>query len=318
MRHVANIYKSMTRRVSGAGIALVITLALLVGTLFALWELHLLGPFLGSRSFNITTFVLAAVAIIFASIQFADSRRHSRKMEDIAASMSTRYIGIFPKDMEDIIEVVNIADRQLIVMADFVDYGHYSNPKEHEEFMERINEARDRGVDVRFLVYGKDPATTALKQQFPAEQWNREKAGPQFDHFFSIYRGIRRPDSHEEFLNILRRKEREATSQLLDKGVGIRLLPNQEKLFFWLEDDEDAVFSFENIGTEEPLCFRTRDAKIIETFRCLFKRNWDSAKNYLETMTTREHAPQIVASRKPEIDALPAHTVLPGSTPLVP
>lgn len=310
MYHKYGISTALTRRVSGPALALVVSLALLIILLYTLSKLHLLLPFLESRPFTITTFVLAAVAIIFGSIQFADSRRHSKKMEDIAGSMSTRYIGVFPKNLEDILEVVDLADRELLVMADFVDYGHYSNPRGYEKFAERIKEARDRGVEVKLLVYDRIQATKALEEQFPEGKWATEKESPEHRHFVSVYPGIVPPDSHEEFLHLLRRKGRELDGQLLDKKVEIRVLPDQQQLFFWLEDDEDAVFSFENIGEGDPLCFRTRDAKIIEIFRCIFKRNWASSQDYLSTLKAgKEIRPQRTTGRTPDIGDLPAHTV---------
>jgi hypothetical protein len=46
-------------------------------------------------------------------------------------------------------------------------------------------------------------------------------------------------------------------------------------LFFFMQDKQDAVFLFEDIGAEEQgLAFRTRDAKLVETFCGIFNRYW--------------------------------------------
>ena len=122
------------------------------GQLFSLLErfLHILH--VASEPVTVT---LAVVAIVYAAIQKRESRQllHSsrdlkdeagqleqntkshteemkvqrnamegltREMRTIATSMSTKYIGIFPKNMRDICEVVSLTDRTLDIQVDLV------------------------------------------------------------------------------------------------------------------------------------------------------------------------------------------------------
>jgi hypothetical protein len=110
--------------------------------------------------------VLALLAIIFGCIQFWDSRRHSGKMEQIARSMSTRYIGMFPRDMDEIIDVIGLADQELFVVSDFADYGSYSRPETYQRLFEALTKARGKGVCIRWLVYGEKPARETILRQF--------------------------------------------------------------------------------------------------------------------------------------------------------
>lgn len=266
----------MHRKLCAPALALIVTPGLLALALYALRAIGLFDPLLRRPTFHVVTIVLAVLAIIFASIQFVDSLYQRRKMEAIAESMSTRYIGLFPKNLEDIHDVAKLSDRDLMIMADFVDYGQYSNPEAYTKFFQEVSAACDRGVTVRFLVYAEPAATEAFRQQFPPDEFDEIKSSRTFRHYFEKYRGVDKPASYEEFFRILRKRERDIAEHLLDKGVKIRVLPKEERLFFWLADDEDAVFSFENVGAKDPLCFRTQDAKLIEIFRGIFDAIWNN------------------------------------------
>jgi hypothetical protein len=296
---------------------LVIPLTLLalgfyVASLYGLfWE-----KLLGKPTFEVTTLMLAVMAIIFGVIQFRDAWKHTEEMEDIADSVSTRYIGNFPKNLKDVVNLTTAARRELLVMADFVNYGHYWKPEGYEELLRELELARDNGVKVRFLVHDEKPAMQVLQRLLPEEKcWPPRASDESYEHFFFVYPGIERPKNYDEFLSILRRKGREAASQLFDKGVQIKLMPNQERLFFCVEDDEEAVFSLENVGDTEPLCFRTRDAKLIKTLKDRFEGNWNSAKEYLKAVktvgATKEISRAKSTSRRVEPTDLPPHSVLP-------
>src|SRR5207249_2431577 len=95
MSFALRLRERMPRNVSAPVVTFVVALLVVAITVVALWRLHLLVPLLASNAFQSTTFVLAVLAIIFGSIQFWDSRRHSAKIEQVARSMSTRYIDSF-------------------------------------------------------------------------------------------------------------------------------------------------------------------------------------------------------------------------------
>ena len=273
-----------------------------------------------TKVFDVVTLGLAVMAIVFGFIQFLDARRHGRKMEEIASSMSTRYVGGFPKDIDDIVDVAGTADREILVMASFADYGHYSKPDSFERLLEKIHAALSRKVSVKFLVYGDDAAAEALRRRYPAEGFAEERLSPRFEHFFlSYYEGIRKPTTHVEFLGILHRKTREVMSNLFDRGAEIRLLDEQERFFFWIEDDEEVIFSFENGAAHgHPLCFRTRDARLIDTFREIFEQNWGSSLEWSKTFKMSPPVPrqQIVkdaGGASPAVQLITPHAFPPNA-----
>jgi hypothetical protein len=227
-------------------------------------------------------FAISLMALSLGLIQFADAWAHTRKMDGIADSVSTRYIGNFPKNLADVCTLTKAARCELLIMVEFVNYGHYWKPEAFEEFSRELELARDRGVKVRFLAQKQDAAKQALQEHLPEkESWPPKESDELYKHFFSVYPGIEKPKDYYEFLETLLRKGREAASKLFDKGVSIKLVPNSDRLFLCVEDGEEAVFSFKNAAGGEPLCFRTRDAKLIETFKDLFNGHWERGREYL-------------------------------------
>lgn len=278
------------RPASGPVIVLAIALTVLGECIYGLSILGLLRPMVEGEPFQVVLFVLASAAIIFAWIQFWDSRRHGSKIEQMVGSISTRFIGVFPKDIDDIIDVVQLADREILIMTDFIDYGSYSRPDKCDELLKALTHASEEKVAIRCLVYGDGPANETLNTQFRAEEFRKTSKSPSFSYYFDKkYRGRQKPTTHRELLDVLVEKQKECTKELLDKGLQIQTLSEKVWLYFWLEDEEDAVFVFEDIGTKDlGLAFRTRDAKLIETFKGIFERKWNPS---LEKAAARVAAP---------------------------
>lgn len=137
---------------------------------------------------------------------------------------------------------------------------------------------------MRYLVYGDEPAGEVILGQFKeAEFNNRTRTSTAFKHYFECLSGITPTDAktgftHAEFLKTLCNREGSLVDDLMERGVGIRTLSQKVWLFFFMQDRQDAVFSFEDIGAaEESLAFRTRDATLVETFGSIFDRYWGSA-----------------------------------------
>src|SRR5713226_7999366 len=140
--------------------------------IFALFEYFLHALHVASEPVTVT---LAIIAIVYAAIQKRESRQllHSSNeltgdMLAIASSMSTRYLGVFPKNMDDICEVVSKTDRTLDIQVDVVAYGHYSRPEGFQKYVERIEKIAKITPHpvIRLLVYSDETAQAGRKWQF--------------------------------------------------------------------------------------------------------------------------------------------------------
>jgi len=117
----------------------------------------------------ILTFLGMALTIVALLMAF----RHSNKLGRIANSLSTRYVGSFPEHVHKIYRAVQDAQESIVVFSDCVDYGSFSQPREHAKLLRALQCALDpsrftfpvrlwrkllgrrRAVSVNFLIWGK-------------------------------------------------------------------------------------------------------------------------------------------------------------------
>jgi len=226
--------------------------------------------------FDTVTLMLATIAIVFAVIQFIDSRIQKSEMREIAESMSTRFIGEFPKNMDNIIQVVSGPTKELDIMIDFPGYGNYSNPDGFKVYFRKILDLAERKVKVRMLVYDEKTRTENRARQLKKDFESKIMGSERFDYFFHyVHPTVPVPKNYEEFSTALTKIEAGYEDQLSSQGVEIRKVSSPFVFYLWLEDEEDGVFSFQNAdeGARE-ISFRTRDGTLLRTLKETFERSW--------------------------------------------
>jgi hypothetical protein len=224
--------------------------------------------------------ILASLAIGFATRQYFDAKSTRQEMVDIGESMSTRFIGAFPDNMGEIKNIVEDAETQLDIMVDYVGYGHFSSPAIFRAYLAKIHEKYHAGVKIRLIAYGENLLTQSNASEFPTEQFEKLKGSVEWKDFFNIHcKGQTEPSSYHEFRDLMIQRQRLYLSEARFAGIDIRTVSQELVFFVWLEDGEDAVFSFRGAGlnSDREVSFRTRDGKLIETFSGLFEKIWKGA-----------------------------------------
>jgi hypothetical protein len=223
--------------------------------------------------------VLAIVAIAFAIIQFADAKLQNRKLRQVAGSMSTRYIGEFPKNMAEIVDVVRRAHAKLDIVVDLAAYGHYSDPLQFKGYLDAICEKCRQGVQVRMVIYESNLYAQYFNRQFPKDLFSKETQSERFAFFF--YRGRPKPATWEAFCKLMEHEQMEHLTHMTKAGVRVRSLSTEILLSLWLEDREDVVFSFQNATERErELSFRTRDGNLVSSLQRMFESIWEQSADY--------------------------------------
>jgi hypothetical protein len=226
-------------------------------------------------------YFISILAIIFAFRQESTSDRTLQNVRDIAGSMSTSFVGIFPDTLEEITDLVDGSRDSLKILVDYVGYGHYSTPETHSKYMSALESAKRRGVNIDILIYD---VQTALDQTFQF-QWNTEGLeselrSERFVNYFNVHPGLPKPESPEEFLRFVCGREAIFQRNLLTLGVCITQIRNHSPLFMWVRDSKEAIFAF-SVSTQEDkykeLTFRTRDAWLISTFISMLQRTKNDA-----------------------------------------
>jgi hypothetical protein len=133
---------------------------------------------------ELVTFCLAILAIVFAAVQFLDSRIQEKEMRKIADSMSTSYVGEFPKNMESIINVTSAAAKKLDIMVDFAGYGNYSNPEAFNKYFRTLIDLHGgKKIKVRVLLYDEKAGRESRDRQL-RPRFESERASDKFRRYF--------------------------------------------------------------------------------------------------------------------------------------
>jgi hypothetical protein len=219
--------------------------------------------------------VLAILAILFATIQFVDSRIQEHGLKKLAKSMSTRFVGNFPLNMSEIVDVVANTDDKLDIMCDVAAYGHYSQPVLFANYRRHIQDKRDAGHVVRLVIYTTDMYENVFRDQFPTLKFEHEQGTDRFKTFFRNNRHLRAPASYDDFVKIIHEEQTTILRVFQNSGVKIKTTTNSRLLSIWLEDEEDAVFGFQNpIDPLKEVSFRTRDGNLIKVMHEIFEEAW--------------------------------------------
>ncbi len=203
-----------------------------------------------------------------------------RLAENITSTVQTRAIGHFPENLRSIIELVSRAKHSLMIACDVAAYGQLSNPEECQHYFAALVAAAARGVDVQMIAYSGSRADVERRQQFadyvgdgPAglerllnePRWQefakRNRLAP-IASFDDLFRSLMLTD-------LLFRRDLSSTGRVpvCELGEANPSLP----AFFWLRDDEEAIFSLFTIGEKSrEISFRTVDQSITDILQSTF------------------------------------------------
>jgi hypothetical protein len=153
-------------------------------------------------------------------------------------------------------------------------------------------------VQVQILLHGQ-PTPISRSSQFYGKTFEALREDGHFDECLKSYlkshHQTAMPTNDAEFRQMLSQAHQRFEYELLDAGVEINRLTAVEEggqggsagqplekpgLFFWLEDDEAAVFLFA-LTTDKTrgLAFRTRDAALLKIFGSTFEEYWNASRS---------------------------------------
>jgi len=194
--------------------------------------------------------------------------------------MSTRFVGEFPKNMAEIVDVFKRANKRLDILVDLAAYGHYSWPEEFERYAKIIHDKCEKGVQVRMVVYSRERYDELFCRQFPKDRFDEEMRSERFKFFFHKYSGLSRPTTWDAFRETITNEQRVHCQNMLKNGVVLRSVSSDVLMSLWLGDQTDAVFSFQNATERErEVSFRTRDSDLIRSLQKTFEMTWEGGKD---------------------------------------
>lgn len=231
---------------------------------------------------------LAILGTILAVVSWREAVQQNEEVNEILTSLPTRYVGLFPDHLGEIIKLVDRARTKFCIMADCVDYGSFSNPELHKRMLQAMEEALIRGVEIQILICGPAQAISRHSQFREKWQgpWSKLYADPKFKACLKKYLKLN-PDfipnltltaeeaCKKDFDDMLLRHHKCIVDCLRYKSAKTFELECSDEnipgIFFWMEDDVEAVFLLSHTdATTRGLAFQTRDTKLVEIFKSSF------------------------------------------------
>ena len=189
-------------------------------------------------------------------------------------------------------------------LSTILDQAHSSveaNVKAHHcEGKDLAHKADGRSPSIRLLLFSPELQREFLYRQFPREQFLADLKNPhdatQREKFLEFFR--KNPDlldgritpeaflqsvedgpGYAQFAELVLDTHRNHEKDLRRAGVQIRYTSQPFIMRLWLQDDEEAAFSFDH-SEETEITFRTRDTKLLDDFKRTFEEQWKHGVDY--------------------------------------
>jgi len=212
-----------------------------------------------------------------------DLAKQTSGLKDISGSVSTRFVGAFPENMREIIELLKSARETIEIVVDFPGYGQYSALKYHKEYIKALIEARHKKVAIRIICYQLALVRKERMEQFPditPEEWAQKISEKKFNDYFAEFKDLPRPGDRAGLRDALTRRDRGLIEELHHPQLTWKFHPELAAFFLWRIDNAEAIFTFKNVGrTDVGLSFRTHDGNLVKQFGDIFDRRWNNAKD---------------------------------------
>ena len=251
---------------------------------------------------------IVALAIGFCAAWGA--YRHAQHLKEVTQSLSTRFIGAFPKHLDEITKRMNSATESIKILADCVDYGSFE-PEAHAELIHAHLTALPKPVEIKMIIWGPaQPMSRANKYREPAHRetrvfrravrkllrkWSRDvNFNAELPRLLSKVLKIAPPHTCTDIERIRRclekRRYRTAKADAFEalqlclhqytlerlRGCGTIIACNPDRtldpeLFFWIIDGKEALYALPTPGKDAPL-FYTNDRNVLLALEANFEQ----------------------------------------------
>ncbi len=234
----------------------------------------------------------------------------TERLEYVAKTLPTRFIGSFPDHLNVISELIQRANENFYILVDCADYGSFSYPEGHKAFMEAIRSVRNRAngekeIAIEIKICGKFELISrssefwqdweAARSKKNPNAWEKLQCNPKFRNCINkfcrsneIAKTTFDPDNYtkNDFIRLLRDKHKTVVKELRELKVQVGhcrgLQHRMAGIFFWMRDEAEAIFLLSHTGTEaHGLAFVTSDKNLMEVFIDTWKEHLTSPKTRL-------------------------------------
>jgi hypothetical protein len=231
---------------------------------------------------NLITLAAAAVTLLAALVsvfQMAQAKKQTEHLKKVNDSLSTRYIGRFPRTLQAFIDVVESAQEELLIVCNFPAQGCFSDPARFLLYKQAIERKRRlKQFTMRTVTLSRTTRVSKSREQFTItqkdiEHWcSRDESRSRLESLLEDHRVVPSADeiTPEIFFNLMEQMDLDFTERLFSPPVEHTEVADV-MINFWIADGKRAVFSFETTSVVGP-AFETYDQGLIGGLKAVFER----------------------------------------------
>jgi hypothetical protein len=211
------------------------------------------------------------IALGMSIYQLKQSHKTEERIKQISDSVSTKYIGVFPENMNSINDLIASTHKDLWIIADVPAYGGFSTPSQYQQYIQGIKELAIRSGQpqgVRILTWDSKTRRESFNHLFGDRTIEQLREFDIYKKYFQYWKKKAQPKTLDDFYNVVESENYEFQRRVSEMGTDINETSTRLPVFLWLSDDKEAIFSFYYYGGNgREVSFRTTDPKLIQVLR---------------------------------------------------
>jgi hypothetical protein len=225
--------------------------------------MELLGVFLG------------IIALAVGVYHVVEIRRALANLAMVQSSISTQYLGKFPRFLKDIVDLVNGARNNLVIFCDYPGYGEFSDPAKALEYQQAIERQKRANVNIDFTCLDATTRKKNISDQFAGQDWiDWDKDEEKREKVLRFLRNSGHSDLQKatitDVIDALHALDERLLSEPYLKPV--RQIVLHMPIYFWIADEQKAIFTIPTVGRSFEHGFLTSDHALILALLEMYER----------------------------------------------
>ena len=185
-------------------------------------------------------------------------------LRKVQASLSTQFAGTFPTFVDDVIRIIQSAQRDLVIVCDYPAYADYSEPKYASTLLHEIEQKIQAGVKVQLVCMNRERRRSSLGQQFGPAWFKTAFVTPAERRKIQRYLGSPAPPdiNYDQFLAAIENVDSIALERTF-RNAEILQVDAEMPIFFWIADGSRALMVVQTFGGQDEYGFTTSDQALI-------------------------------------------------------
>lgn len=219
--------------------------------------------------------ILGIVALGVGVYHVVEIRRALANLRVVQSSISTQYLGEFPRFLKDIVDLVKDARHSLVIFCDYPGYGAFSDPPMALEYQQAIQRQKQANVNIDFTCLDAKTRKKNISDQFGGQDWvdwatDEEKR----NKVLRFLRDRNHPNPQNATITELIDYLHALDQRLLDEPhlKHAKEIVLHMPIYFWIADKQKAIFTIPTVGRSFEHGFLTSDHALIQALLEMYER----------------------------------------------